>query len=176
MRHRPARSPRYRGALKRLHATCGRRIVLRIAHLKMLDQLDPGKGDPMALERFAEKVRNYLFELSRIGDHSDGDIIAMHKLAISERQAWNERRAYLTEDQLASSRSWFCDRAVSYQNAYDKDPTKGVTSRTSRRQVHHQLLQTEEPQRCAKCQSSHLLDQCPEFAALSVNDRVEWVR
>ena len=102
-----------------------------------------------------------------------------HKLAISERQAWNERRAYLTEeDQLASFSSWLCDRAASYQNAYDEDPTKGVMARTSRRQVHHQLLQAEEtdPQRCTKCQSSHRLDQCPEFAALSVNDRVEWVR
>ena len=95
----------YKEALKRLQATCGRRIVLRTAHLKMLDQLDPGKLEPMALERFAEKVRNHLFELSRTGGHSNGDVIERlcHKLAIQERQAWNEHRRHLTEvDQLAS--------------------------------------------------------------------------
>ena len=81
----------YREALKRLHATCGRRIVLRTAHLKMLDQLDPGKGDPTALERFAEKVRNHLFELSRIGDHSNGDIIERLSQAGNQRAPSLER-------------------------------------------------------------------------------------
>ncbi len=55
----------YKEALKKLQGTRGRRIVLRTAHLKMLDQLDPGMGEPMALERFPEKVRKHLFELSR---------------------------------------------------------------------------------------------------------------
>ena len=129
----------------------------------------------MALESFAEKVRNHLFELSRIGDHSNGDVIErlFHKLVIQERQAWNEHRRHLTEeDHLASFSSWLCDRAASYQNVYDEEPPRAAANQTTRR-VHHQLLRPD-PQHCAKCNGRHRLEQYPEFSSLDVPDRLNF--
>ena len=87
-------------------------------------------------------------------------------MAIQERQAWNEHRRHLTEeDQLASFSSWLCDRAASYQNAYDEEPSRAAANQTTRRRVHHQLLQPD-PQHCAKCNGRHRLEHCPEFSSL----------
>ncbi|KAI9549791.1 hypothetical protein GHT06_006355 [Daphnia sinensis] len=61
--------PAYMEALTRLKQTCGRRDVMRAAHLQALDQLEI-KQDPATFKRFAEKVRTHLFDLSRIGETS----------------------------------------------------------------------------------------------------------
>ncbi|KZS20667.1 Uncharacterized protein APZ42_012603 [Daphnia magna] len=71
--------PAYMEALTRLKQTCGRRDVLRAAHLQAMGQLEI-KQDPATLKRFAEKVRTHFFNLSRIDETSTADELMNAKL------------------------------------------------------------------------------------------------
>uniref|UniRef100_A0A5S6Q457 Uncharacterized protein n=1 Tax=Trichuris muris TaxID=70415 RepID=A0A5S6Q457_TRIMR len=64
----------YKEALRCPKASCGRRDVIRAAHLQALDKLDPGKS-PSQLKRFTERVRTHLFDLSRIGEIMSTDLV-----------------------------------------------------------------------------------------------------
>ncbi|KFD48451.1 hypothetical protein M513_10669 [Trichuris suis] len=49
----------YKEALRSLKVSCGRRYVIRAAHLQALDRLGPGKS-PSQLKRFAERARTWI--------------------------------------------------------------------------------------------------------------------
>ena len=57
----------YIEALVRLKESCGRRDVMRATHIQTIENLEV-KNDPAIFKRYAEKVRNHLFDLSRIGE------------------------------------------------------------------------------------------------------------
>ena len=145
---------------------------MRDAHLQILDHLDPGKGDPTSFERFVEKVRNHLFDLTRIGEGANPDIVARvsRKLSVHERLALNEfGRSTRVSDHLNTFGSWLCDRAANYQNPYDVAAAqpKAEPSR-NRRQVHHQNLAARsswnrERRRWVNGQEDHHLENATEL-------------
>ena len=142
---------------------------MRAAHLQMLERLEPGRGDPVSLRIFAERVRNHFFDLSRIIER------ICKKLGANDRQAWHDRRTILTADNpLASFGTWLCDRAAGYLNPYDIAEEQLRASdgvRRLKRQVHHQKLSHQRTdltsrKSCERCNGEHRLDQCNDFKKL----------
>uniref|UniRef100_A0A5S6Q9W9 Uncharacterized protein n=1 Tax=Trichuris muris TaxID=70415 RepID=A0A5S6Q9W9_TRIMR len=104
----------YKEALRSLKASCGRRDVIRAAHLQDLDRLVPGKS-PSQLKRFAERARTHLFDLSRLGEVANMDIVdrLVAKLTLQDRLAWHE--TCQRDDERFSLRKfgrWLCNRAA----------------------------------------------------------------
>lgn len=64
----------YIEALVRLKQSCGRRDVMRAAHVQAIEKLEC-KPDPNLFRRYAEKIRTHLFDMNRIGETSSTDII-----------------------------------------------------------------------------------------------------
>ena len=114
----------YKEALYRLKRRYGRRDVLRVAHHRELDKLDPKRGEGSSssqFQRFAERVRIHLFELNRIGDSSNVQIIdkLCSKLALADRLEWNSgKRGDLETRSIMEFGEWLCDRAAVYINPY----------------------------------------------------------
>ena len=159
---------------------------MRAAHLQMLEKLEPGRGDPVNLKRFAERVRNHFLDLSRIGEQGNTDIIKTicRKLWANDRQAWYDRRLNFSADHsLTAFGPWLCDRATGYQNPYDiaaEQLRSHEIGKHVKRQVHHQNLQkpnAENQSRRAREQSNgnHRLKHCPEFGKLRDAAKVSFV-
>ena len=113
----------YRVALQRLTGKCGRRDLLRAAHLQAIDKLDPGNGNPPLFKRYAERVRTHMFDLTQIGDGYSTDIIERVgiKLKFADRLAWNEGKRDRYEDRsLEQFGTWLCTRADAYINVYEE--------------------------------------------------------
>ncbi|XP_045032663.1 uncharacterized protein LOC123474519 [Daphnia magna] len=178
--------PAYMEALTRLKQTCGRRDVMRAAHLQALDQLEI-KQDPATFKRFAEKVRTHLFDLSRIGETSSADQIerVCQRLSLHDRLAWNEgRRGQIEHRSLNAFGSWLCNRASAYQNAYTLAAEQHGTSNTNGRfrqarthQSSSRPSEEETPKKpswayCFKCGKEHRLADCEDFKAMTVGERV----
>ena len=64
----------YIEAKVRLKESCGRRDVMRAAHIQTIENLEL-KNDPAIFKRYAEKVRTHLFDLSRIGETFSAGLI-----------------------------------------------------------------------------------------------------
>ena len=67
------RGEAYKQALLCLKQTCGRLDVMRATILNTIDCMNPGK-DAVSLKRFADQLRTYLFDLSRIGKTENSDL------------------------------------------------------------------------------------------------------
>ncbi|XP_057366947.1 uncharacterized protein LOC130687793 [Daphnia carinata] len=179
----------YIEALTRLKQTCGRRDVMRAAHLQAIDKLEL-KHDPSNFKRYAEKLRTHLFDLSWIGVTSSADLIerVCQRLQLQDRLAWNmERRGEVEDRTLNSFGSWLCVRASAYQNAYSiaADQLPSPSTKTNHRhqvRSHQSVTKTQTevtPPKprvvvafCFRCEKEHRLAECEDFKTLSVGDRV----
>ena len=65
----------YKEALLRLRESCDRRSVMRAAHMQAIDKLDPGRGNPTLLRRYAERIRTHLFDVCYLGERANTDVI-----------------------------------------------------------------------------------------------------
>lgn len=172
--------PAYIEALVRLKQTCGRRDVMRAAHVQAMDKLEL-KQDPRSFKRFAERIRTHLFDLTRIGETSTVDLIERicQRLSLHDRLAWNEGRwGQIEHRSLNDFGTWLCQRASSYQNAYTlaadqvESTTKEKSSDFNRRARTHQGSTTPRKPFCFKCGKDHRLYECDEFKELSIGERV----
>ena len=177
----------YIEALVRLKQSCGRRDVMRAAHIQAIDKLE-FKNDPASFKRFAEKIRTHLFDLTRIGEASTADIIerVCQRLSLHDRLAWNEGRWGQTEHRsLNDFGSWICQRAASYQNAYTLAAdqmalaAKEKASEHRRARTHQGSTGVNEGKSrsnkspfCFKCEKDHRLSECSDFKECSVGERV----
>ena len=179
----------YIEALIRLKKSCGRRDVMRAAHLQAIEKLEL-KNDPAVFKRYAEKIRTHFFDLSRIGETATADLIekVCLRLQLHDRLAWNDcRKGGLETRSLNTFGAWLCDRAAAYQNAYSiaADQLQSSTLKSNVRwsartnQVsskQHSI--TSPPSKpaarnfCFKCEGEHKLEICGDFKNLSVGDRV----
>ena len=179
----------YKEALRRLKAEYGRRDVMRAAHIGAISRLEPGKG-PSGLKHYAEKVRNHLFDLKRIGEDVDPDLIERitSKLAVQDRVAWNEvKRGLADKLDLDYFGRWLCDRASSYLNAFDLADEQGKKSaglssssksnKTIVRTNHTSASSGPNPSKrsCPSCSESHHLRDCSSFKSLSIGRRIEFL-
>lgn len=176
----------YKEALRSLKASCGRRDVIRAAHLQALERLVPGKS-PSQLKRFAERARTHLFDLSRLGEVAYVDIVdrLVAKLALQDRLAWHEKCQRENERfSLRKFGRWLCNRAVAYQNAHElaaeqalgsgrEPPERNVRSQA---RTHTTTSQDKQDKRCFSCPRRHLLSDCADFKRLEVNRRWQLVR
>jgi hypothetical protein len=64
----------YMEALVRLKQSCGRRDVMRSAHIQAINKLE-FKQDPTTFKRYAERIQSRFFDLTRIGETSTADLI-----------------------------------------------------------------------------------------------------
>ncbi|XP_057381575.1 uncharacterized protein LOC130704115 [Daphnia carinata] len=176
-------------ALRRLKQSCGRRDVMRAAHLQAIDRLEL-KNDPIGFKRFAEKMRSHLFELSRIGETYAPDLIerVCLRLQLSDRLAWNDGRlGGLETRSLDIFGTWLSHRAAAYQNAYSiaaEQLHSSVPKFGSRQASSHQTSsnrKTDYPSSpfkgasslfCFKCEGDHKLENCGDFKSLAVGERV----
>jgi len=111
----------YKEALRRFKRTCGRKDVMRLAHMMAVDRLEFRRGDNDSFVQFAEEIRSHLFELDRLGERDHVSLIEKicFKLSQSDRQAWNEgRRDNLEWRSIEQFGEWLCTRAASYLNVY----------------------------------------------------------
>ena len=83
----------YKEGSLRLKETCRRRDLLRAVHLQIIEKLEPGRN-PTTLKRYAEKIRTHLFDLSRLREESNMNLIERIcvKLNIQDQLAWTEQR------------------------------------------------------------------------------------
>lgn len=58
----------YKQALTRLKQAFGKRGVMRCALKTALSELKVPTHDPVGLQRYADRARTYLFDLSRVGE------------------------------------------------------------------------------------------------------------
>ncbi|XP_057378039.1 uncharacterized protein LOC130700052 [Daphnia carinata] len=182
----------YIEALVRLKQNCGRRDVMRAAHFQAIERLEL-RNDPSSFKRFSEKIRTHLFDLNRIGETSSADLIERIclKLQLQDRLAWNaDRRETIDERSLNNFGNWLCLRPSAYQNAYSLaadqlQPAAGSINHRQRPARTHQSsskFQVDEKMTrlgsiqpyCFKCEGHHRVQDCNEFKALLVGDRVSF--
>uniref|UniRef100_A0A5S6QQ15 DUF1758 domain-containing protein n=1 Tax=Trichuris muris TaxID=70415 RepID=A0A5S6QQ15_TRIMR len=177
----------YKEALRSLKASCGRRDVIRAAHLQALDKLDPGRS-PSQLKRFAERTRIHLFDLSRTGETSNMDIVdrLVAKLSIQDRLAWHEacqRDSHPVN--LLNFGQWLCNRAAAYQNAHElaaeqaPKTIKEFTEKNIRNHARSHAMTAHtglEKQSCAACSGNHSLSDCVDFKKLGIDHRWQLVK
>jgi hypothetical protein len=183
----------YKQALVRLKEAYGRRDVMRAAHIAAIDRLE-FKNEPRVFKRFAERVRTHLFDLSRIGAASSTDIIEKVCLRLNQqdRLDWNAgRRGRLEFRSLNDFGTWICERASDYLNAIsiaadqvnessNAPAPRGAFPR--RAKTHHSSIQASDGAGavsvkkpfCYKCEKEHWLQECTDFKALSVGERVNF--
>jgi hypothetical protein len=176
----------YMEALVCLKQSCGRRDVMRSAHIQAINQLD-FKQDPTSFKRYAERIQTHFFDLTRIGETSAGDLIekVCLRLSLHDRLAWNEAKwGQLEHRSLNDFGSWLCHRATAYQNAHsiaadqstsfqkNNADTRGDSRRNAR--THQGTSRAGFKQRssskpfCFKCEKEHRLVECNEFKELSI--------
>ncbi|XP_057380659.1 uncharacterized protein LOC130703054 [Daphnia carinata] len=136
-------------ALTRLKQACGRRDVMRAAHLQALDQLEI-RQDPATLKRFAERGRRGQLEHRSLNDFG----------------SWlcNRAAAYQNAYSIAAE-----------QSAPPSSVGRFRKARTHKSSSH--LTGEELPKRtswayCFKCGKEHKLSDCGDFKTLSVGKRV----
>ncbi|XP_045027713.1 uncharacterized protein LOC116922554 [Daphnia magna] len=178
----------YKEALVRLKQSCGRRDVMRAAHLQAIEKMEL-KNDPATFKRFAEKIRTHLFDLNRLGEAFAPDLIekVCLRLQLSDRLALNEgRRGGLETRSLDTFASWLSNRAAAYQNAFSiaADQLHAFTPKTTNRPQarSHQASSTRTERLsfskntsrpfCFKCEGDHKLEGCGDFKSLAVGERV----
>ena len=83
----------YKAALFRLKQSAGRRDVMRIALLGELDRMELGRENS-SFRRFAERAQTIFFDLTRIGEKFNADLIERlsRKLHPADRLEWNSGR------------------------------------------------------------------------------------
>ena len=197
----------YKEALYRLKRRYGRRDVLRVAHHRELDKLDPKRGEGSSssqFQRFAERVRIHLFELNRIGDSSNVQIIdkLCSKLALADRLEWNSgKRGDLETRSIMEFGEWLCDRAAVYINPYaiaaeqTGDRQRSFNNNGSNFQKKHSRTystssyseksgekkdskeqRTAKTPYCFKCKTEgHRLADCAEFKKMTAQERYKFV-
>ncbi|KHJ40363.1 Tas retrotransposon peptidase A16 [Trichuris suis] len=177
----------YKEALRSLKARCGRRDVIRAAHLQALYKLDPGRT-PSQMLRFAERVRTHLFDLSRTGETANTDIVdcLLAKLSIQDRLGWHEMCQRDSGPlSLPKFGHWLCSRAAAYQNAYElvaeqsSNITKEVPGKISRNQARSHTMTSQKDRdkwTCHCCTGSHSLSACMDFKKLKVSQRWQLVK
>jgi len=119
----------YKEGLRRLKAEYGDRSVMRVAHMQEIESTDLS-SNPAVFKRAAIIIRTHLFDLSRIGETNNADVIARisHKLDLNDRLAWNAGRgAGLEHRSLNQFGDWLVDRAAAYQNPYSIVAAQRVT-------------------------------------------------
>ncbi|KFD60548.1 hypothetical protein M514_27252 [Trichuris suis] len=177
----------YKEALRSLKARCGRRDVIRAAHLQALYKLDPGRT-PSQMVRFTERVRTHLFDLSRTGETANTDIVdcLVAKLSIQDRLAWHEMCQRDSGPlSLPKFGHWLCSRAAAYQNAYElaaeqsSNITKEVPGKISRNQARSHTMTSQKDRdkwTCHCCTGSHSSRACMDFKKLKVSQRWQLVK
>jgi len=108
----------YKQALRRLFQTYGRRGVMRVSIRVALSELKLSHDDPTSYQRYADRTRNYLFDLSRIGETCPSDVVdgICNRLRLEDRLAWNmERRVNMQPLCLNYFGAWLTNRAAAYQ-------------------------------------------------------------
>ena len=178
----------YKEALVRLKQSCGRRDVMRSAHIQAINQLD-FKQDPTSFKRYAERIRTHFFDLTRIGETSAADLIekVCLRLSLHDRLAWNEGKwGQLEHRSLNDFGSWLCHRATAYQNAHSiaadqstSFPKRNADARGDARRnarTHQGTssagFKSSGKPFCFKCEKEHRLVECNEFKELSIGERV----
>ncbi|XP_057379669.1 uncharacterized protein LOC130701908 [Daphnia carinata] len=169
--------PAYKEALKRLKQSFGRRDVLRVAHLQALERLERG-NNATAFQRFADRVRAHLFDLSRIGETAQPDIIEKicRKLAQPDRLAWNDKKPYGASEtrSLEEFADWLCQRAAAYQTPTRSSPNQ---AQNPERRIEPRVDRTKRRFRFRKkCKGQHRLTDCPAFQKLAVGERFTFVQ
>uniref|UniRef100_A0A5S6QAK1 Peptidase aspartic putative domain-containing protein n=1 Tax=Trichuris muris TaxID=70415 RepID=A0A5S6QAK1_TRIMR len=177
----------YKEALRSLKARCGRRDVIRAAHLQALYKLDP-VGTPSQMLRFAEGVRTHLFDPSRTGEMTNTDIVdcLVGKLSIQDQLACHEMCQRDSGPlSLPTFGHWLCSRAAAYQNAYElaaeqsSNITKEVPGKISRNQARSHTMTSRKDRdqwTCHCCTGSHSLGACMDFKRLKVSQRWQLVK
>ncbi|XP_045023365.1 uncharacterized protein LOC123467557 [Daphnia magna] len=177
----------YIEALVRLKPSCGRRDVMRAAHIQAIEKLEC-KPDPNLFRRYAEKIRTHLFDLNRIGETSSTDIIERIclKLQPLDRLAWNaEGRGGMEKRSLHTFGTWLCDRAAAYQNAYSlaTEQLTGAAPKATFPRLNARVNQIYSKGKegvfkkgssrpfCFKCKGEHKLEKCESFLALEAYER-----
>ena len=160
---------------------------MRAAHMQALDRLDCGKT-PSQLKRFAEQVRTHLFDLSRIGERMNTDIVdrLLAKLSTQDRLAWYESNTRNGgSPDLSKFGHWLCERAAAYQSAYDLAAEQsGRRTESSGKQAWRSLARTNATTaskatpdhvrglQCDNCEGQHTLWSCEGFR--SMEPRLRW--
>ncbi|XP_045024961.1 uncharacterized protein LOC123469747 [Daphnia magna] len=180
----------YIEALVRLKQSSGRRDVMRAATLQAIEKMEL-RNDPAIFKRFAERIRTHLFDLSRIGESNAPDLIERISMRLQppDRLEWNRgRRGGLETRSLNAFGSWLCERAAEYQNAYSIASEQASSSVPKPHRSHarsHPASSTKATDNhsapkvtfrpfCFKCEGNHKLENCSQFKALVVADRVSF--
>lgn len=180
----------YKAALFRLKQSAGRRDVMRIALLGELDRMELDRENS-SFCRFAERARTIFFDLTRIGEKFNADLIERlsRKLHPADRLEWNSgRRTGLERRPLKEFGEWMCERAAAYQNAYslaaeqilpsgeNKFPRRQQFPATGR--TNHVSLEpgtTGKPKsRCFCCEGEHRVMACPIFKEMPTKEKVRF--
>ena len=108
----------YKNGLEMLLKEYGSRQIMREALRQELDAIQMGR-DAVAFKWSALSIRTYLFELSRIGESSNTDLILKlcQKLKQADLLVWNEGKGLgLDVRTLNQFGDWICSRADGYQD------------------------------------------------------------
>ncbi|XP_046452741.1 uncharacterized protein LOC124200515 [Daphnia pulex] len=172
--------PAYKEVLHHLKQDCGRRDVMRAAHMQAVEKLEAGRG---ALpKRYAERIRTHLFDLRRIGGSNSMDIIEKicSKLSVHDRLAWNDSKRSREETRtLEQFGEWLCFIATAYRTPYDvaSDQQQQLQRESGRQMAQTNHVATNRPPyKCYKCQQGHRIDVCESFKSLSIKERINFVK
>ena len=157
-------------------------------NLQAIDRLDL-RNDPVSFKQYAERIRNHFFDLSRIGETVNPNLIekVCQRLQPLDRLDWNAgRRGDMETRTLTSFGTWLCERAAAYQNAYSlaaeqqqaaNKPGVRFNARANKiysRPVNNASSKPARKPFCFKCDcgGDHRLKDCRDFKALPVVDRI----
>ena len=168
----------YKEALIRLKESCGRRDVMRASHIQAISQLDPGRNNANAFKRYAQRVRTHLFDISRLGEKSNEDLIdrICAKLHPQDRLAWNTIKPRNDDNvDINEFGAWLCNRAAAYQDPIEiakeqmRNPFKKPSSHTFQATESNNINVNRSE--CPLCSNDHWLEKCPEFVKMQVENR-----
>lgn len=167
----------YKEALARLKEICGRRDVMRAAHVHAITQLDPGRNNSATFRRYAERVRTHLFDISRLGESCNSDLIdnICAKLHPQDRLAWNTLKPRSTGSiDVVEFGTWLCNRAQAYQDPIEiaKEQAR-ASSRTHTGHTFQSNKNNESSRqaKCYNCKGDHWLEKCPDFLGMNIEGK-----
>jgi len=133
----------YKQALTRLKQAFGRRGVMRCALKTALNDLKIPIDDPVGFQRYADRARTFLFDLSRVGETGSSDIIdsIVNQLVLEDRRAWNTERRTLIKPGIHLLNifgEWLCERAAAYQTDENIAATQRAAAHTQQQNKQQQ--------------------------------------
>ena len=170
----------YKEALRSLKDFCGDREIMRSSHLTAIRSFNPGRTSA-DLAIYAQNIRPHLFELDRIDNMPNPDLI--NNISIRLHPSIQKKVSKLKSQHpkgihLKDFGSWLYNTAKSYVNPYqavkDQPANKAVT-RTYQTSS-HPYENSEQSKKCFLClKYDHYLSKCPEFLEKNIHQRINFL-